>query len=180
MSSDKVQITEHIQGAVQAPDGEIQYYTKTINNKHNPYLQRSLLDKDNGIEYKEIECNGQRILITTLDLEQALKLEYRALIIKLLCIIDLVGNLLIIFNYYYSNVYRILVSIISLSGFIATTTYNKYGLILYLIYQYLQTISKIIILGFYIIATIVPQVLIDLNKKGFSITFPIHANIGIF
>jgi hypothetical protein len=180
MSSKSIQIYEQSQGAVQAPDGEIQYYTKPINNKYNPYLQRSIIEEETGVRYQELECNGQKILIATSDLKRALELECRATIIRLLCLIDFVMNLLIGFNSYYPGISSILVSMISLSGFIAATTYNKSGLILYLFYQYLQTCSKIIILGFYIIITIIPQVLIDLNKKGFNLVMPTPANIGFF
>ena len=51
-------------GVVQSPDGELQYYTTEINNKHNPYLHRSPLDEENGIEYLEVECNREIILIS--------------------------------------------------------------------------------------------------------------------
>jgi hypothetical protein len=179
MSGKKIQIARPVQGVIESPDGEIQYYTESI-NKHNPYIQRSIIDEENGIEYQEIECNGQRILIAASDLKRALELECKSTVIRLLCLIDFVMNLLIVFYSYYPEICSILISLISLSGYIATTTYNKSGLILYLLYQYLQTISKIIVLGFYIIATISPQVLIDLNRKGFDLTMPLPSNIGFF
>ena len=29
-------------GVIQSPNGEIQYYTKSIDNKHNPYVNKSI------------------------------------------------------------------------------------------------------------------------------------------
>ena len=176
--SNNIQVSEQLQGAVQAPNGEIQYYTKII-NKYNPYLQQSIIEEETGVRYQELEYNGQKFLISISDLKLAAELEDKTNIIRLLCLIDFIMNLLIGFTSYYpvTALYSILIFMISLTGFIAITTYNRSGLILYLFYQYLQTCSKIIILGFYIIATIIPQVLIDLDKKGFNLVMPIPANI---
>lgn len=177
--TDKKENTEPTDGVVQAPDGEIQYFTKSL-NKHNPYIHQSSNHEENNIEYREIECNGQRILIAAGDLEKALEIECRATGIKLLCILDFVINLLVIFNSYNPGLYCIIVSLVSLYGFIVTATYNKNGLILYLIYQYFQTIIKLMTIGFYIMIYINHQILIDLNKNNFTIASPSLLTFGFY
>ena len=143
-------------GVIQSPNGEIQYYTKSIDNKHNPYTKKNLdntidtkSDKDN-IEYAEVACNGTIIVMPVTDINSALILESRACIIRCFCIFDLVINIYIALNCYYASLFSVLITTVSLMGYTSTITYNKKGLILYLSYHYFKTISKIMLLTMYI------------------------------
>ena len=144
-------------GVIQCPDGEIQYYTESINNKHNPYLHQSSLDEENGIEYGEIICNGERIIISINDLNKALILEYKANIVRILCLLDFFMNILVTSNIDNVIIASGIVSIISLYGYFSTFIYDRTGIIMYLIYQYLQSISKLTYSGFFIVSSISPS-----------------------
>lgn len=171
--------TDPVHGVVQVPGGEIQYFTKSL-HKHNPYIHQSSNHEENEREYRVIECNGRRVLIATRDIERALEIECRVTGIKLLCIFDFIINLLVGFTYYIPVLYCIIVSFISLYGFIAAARYNKRGLILYLIYQYLQTTIKLAILSFYCVIYINHQILINLNKNNYNIASPTLMTIWFY
>ena len=139
------------QGVIMSPNGELQYFSRTnIKNKNNPYLNISPVDEENGIEYTEIICNGERIIVSVDSLNQAIYLEWNATIVRVLCLIDFIMNIFISFDTNYIVLYNFIVSIISLSGYFSTLSYNKYGLVCYLIYQYIQSICKITLIGIYI------------------------------
>ena len=143
-------------GVIQSPGGEIQYYTKSINNKHNPYLHQSSLDEENGIEYGEIICNGETILIPIEDLNRALNLEYKAIIVRLLCLLDFFMNIMVTSNVINVVLASAIVATISLYGYFSTFRYDRGGIIMYLIYQYIQSLSKLTYSGFFIAYSISP------------------------
>ena len=194
MVEEKVQIGEHLAGVVQSPDGEIQYYTTpTIKNKHNPYLQKSILQDEesgveSGVEYREVECNGDRIIILAQDIDRALQLECNAMVIRFICLLDFIINVFFILNTYYVrgffifNTYYVtgfFIAIISMCGYFSTITYNRRGLIGYLIYKYLQSIGKLILLTMYITAATSQQFRITLQKENIQNLNPTPENIII-
>ena len=149
-------------GVIQSPDGEIQYYTKSI-NKHNPYTKKNVdiksyinsdINSDSSVEYAEIDCNGTIIVMPISDINNAFLLEYKAKIVIYLCLFDFVINIYISFSCYYTSLFSTLIATISLMGYSSSITYNRKGLILYLMYHYLQSISKIAICIMYILYTI--------------------------
>jgi len=174
MSRENVQNMETSCGVVQSPNGEIQYYTTpTIKNKHNPYLQKSILqDEESGVE-----CNGDRIIILAQDIDRALQLEYNAMVIRFICLLDFIINVFFIFNTYY--VTGFFIAIISMCGYFSTITYNRRGLIGYLIYKYLQSIGKLTLLTMYITAATSHQFRITLQKENIQILNPTPKNIII-
>ena len=151
-------------GVIQSPNGEIQYYTKSIDNKHNPYVNKSIKENkdpdfksdsnsnlnDSNVEYAEVACNGTIVIMPISDINNALLLERKAIIVRYFCLFDLVINIYISLSCYYASLFSTLIATISLMGYTSTITYNKKGLILYLMYHYLQSISKIAIFTMYI------------------------------
>lgn len=152
MSETKIHIPKLVSGVVQSPNGDIQYYTTTqIKNKHNPYLHKSILqDEDQLQEYRDVESNGERITILAEDINKALQLECNALVVRFMCLVDFIINIFFIINSYY--ILGFFVALISMSGYCSTITYNRQGLIGYLIYQYIQSISKLAFATLYIIS----------------------------
>jgi hypothetical protein len=179
MSGEKVHILQSTHGVVQSPDGEIQYFTNSINNKHNPYLSKSIVDEENGIEYSEIECNGDRILISTANLNRALHLECKATIVRFLCLVDFFMNLFVTSNTDMVILYSGIIATISLYGYFSTFTYSKPGLVLYLIYQYTQIIAKLTYAGFFIAASISVQLKNQLIREKIRVIPPTPSNITI-
>ena len=140
---------QQLHSVVESPDGEIQYCKPISINKNNPYRNVPLdnLSQNNT----QVECDGNTIYIPTNVLDSAIKLQYKAQLVRLLCLLDFFINIFISLTTYYGTFFRILISIISITGYYSTFTYNKSGLISYLIYQYVQTIYKIVYLIFYIL-----------------------------
>jgi len=178
MSGDKVQIEEPpSNGVIQSPDGEIQYYTKSIKNKNNPYLKQYVLhDEESNTnsnfnsDYSEIECNGEIIIISTNNLNRAINLECKANIVRFLCLIDFFINFFASMTTYYMTTTSIIVASISICGYYSTFIYSRVGLISYLIYQYMQSIGKITVLSIYIAAAISSEFRENLkNNKVLSI-----------
>ena len=177
MSGEKIHILDPTHGIVQLPDGELQYYTTQINNKHNPYLHRSSLDEENGIEYREVECNTERILISASDLDRALQLECKARLVRFLCSMDFLMNLFVAYNTYNAAISSSIIAIISLYGYFATLTYNKSGLVFYLIYQYILTLTKLAYAAFFIAASISTQLKNQLIREKLRVIPPTPLNI---
>lgn len=136
-------------GVVQLPNGELQYFATEIKDRNNPYLQHQI-DEENGIEYSEIECNGERMIIPSANIQYAIALEWRASTIRLLCLLDMFLNTAIGFTRDWEALYSIFCISVALSGYISTITYSRSGLLFYLIYQYIQTVSKVTITTYYI------------------------------
>ena len=65
-------------------------------------------------------------------------------------------------------------------GYHSTLTYNKKGLVLYLTYQYLQSISKLVFLGIYIASLVSPEFNQSLPRNQILLLYPTTANIIIF
>jgi hypothetical protein len=135
--------------AVELPDGEIQYCKPISINRNNPYLSQPLND-DNTQDYREVECNGEIITIRTDTLTNALNLQCKGQVVRFLCLLDFVMNVLIAMSTYYGSLYSAIVAGISLVGYYSTFTFSRKGLITYLLYQYVQTLCKFTVLGLYI------------------------------
>lgn len=134
--------------------------------KRNPYLS---YNRDEGvmessrIPNEENDMFGETIVVRTNDnrtlvltrrvLERAIKLQRYSCSIKLLCIVDFVMNFLYL---YVGYAFAILFMICSIGGYISTYTYNRRWLLLYLIYQYFQVISRFVIFIVMIILASVP------------------------
>lgn len=140
---------QQLHSVIESPDGEIQYCKPISINKNNPYRNAPLdnISQNNT----QVECDGNTIYIPNNVLDSAIRLQYKAQLVRLLCLIDFTMNLIISLSTYYGAFFSMIISIVSITGYYSTFTYNRSGLIAYLIYQYLQTISKIIILIFYIL-----------------------------
>ena len=173
MTRETVQILEPTHGAIQSPNGELQYYTiNAIKNKNNPYLHQSALDEEMGTEYSEVECNGERIFISNTTLQQATNLEWNASIVRFLCLFDFMMNMFITLDTPYSVLYNCITSFVSISGYFSTITYSRSGLICYLLYQYTQSLSKLSLISLYIIATNSPQFYNELIKNEVHLIMP--------
>lgn len=140
---------QQLHSVVESPDGEIQYCKPISINKNNPYRNVPLdnLSQNNT----QVECDGNIIYIPTNVLDSAIKLQYKAQLVRLLCLIDFTMNLIVSLSTYYGAFFSMIISVISITGYYSTFTYSRSGLISYLVYQYLQTITKIITLIFYIL-----------------------------
>lgn len=140
---------QQLHSVVESPDGEIQYCKPISINKNNPYRNVPLdnLSQNNT----QVECDGNTIYIPTNVLDSAIKLQYKAQLVRLLCLIDFTMNLIVSLSTYYGAFFSMIISVISITGYYSTFTYSRSGLISYLVYQYLQTITKIITLIFYIL-----------------------------
>lgn len=140
---------QQLHSVVESPDGEIQYCKPISINKNNPYRDVPLdnLSQNNT----QVECDGNTIYIPTNVLDSAIKLQYKAQLVRLLCLIDFTMNLIVSLSTYYGAFFSMIISVISITGYYSTFTYSRSGLISYLVYQYLQTITKIITLIFYIL-----------------------------
>ena len=112
---------------IESPDGKIQYCKPILISAIEYNQNNDIIKKD---------CNRYSI-----------NLEYQTHLVRLLCLCDLITGILIS---YYNIPFSILISIISLNGFFSTYTYNQSGLFSYLIFQYIQTIYKIMCLLCYI------------------------------
>jgi len=135
--------------AVELPDGEIQYCKPVSINRNNPYLAQPL-NVDNTQDYREVECNGETITIHIDNLTHALNLQCKAHIVRFLCLVDFIMNIIIAISTYYGSFYSMIVACISLVGYYSTFTFSRKGLITYLLYQYIQSLCKLIVLGLYI------------------------------
>lgn len=133
---------------IQSPDGEIQYCQPISINKNNPYLQHQNNQYSNN--FRQIETDGRIISISTETARYAINLQNKALIVRYLCLLDFFINIITLFNFYYTSVYCLIFSIISLLGFYSTYTFNRNGLTGYLIYQYIQTVYKLVAFTLYV------------------------------
>lgn len=172
-------VPEQTDGVIQSPDGEIHYYSQ-IKNKHNPYIQNLPLDEESNIEYIEIMCNGDTMLISVTDINNAIKLECKASVVRFLCLFDFIINIFISFSTYYMSLFSPFIAGISLLGYYSTITYNRKGLVLYLIYQYIQSISKIVLLTIYSVAATSPEFKQILEDEHIKILDPTITNILLF
>jgi len=130
------------------PDGEIQYCKPVSINRHNPYLEQPF--NDDHQDYREVVCNGEIIIIPATSLANAVNLQYKAQLVRFLCFLDFIINIFISISAYYGSIYCMIVALISLVGYYSTLTFSRKGLITYLLYQYIQTTCKLIVLGVYI------------------------------
>jgi len=145
-----------VNGVIQSPGGEIQFYTeptKKIKNKNNPYLKHNILhaeeDNNNSIE---VIYNGNTIIISRNRFNKAINLECKAIVVRYFCMIDFVTNIFYIPTNNYLAVSSSLFALISLAGIYSTCTYNRLGILTYLIYQYTLCIAKITTVSIYIVA----------------------------
>ena len=179
MSEKQIPISKPLSGVVLAPYGDLQYYTTSqIKNKNNPYLHKSILnDEESGQEYREIELDGEYITILGDDINNAIQLECNAILIRFLCLADFIINIFFIINSYY--IFGFFVAIISMSGYFSTITYNKQGLIGYIIYQYFQSICKFGLTTFYIVsfATHKYKYIIQLEEEYYIVLNPTRQKI---
>lgn len=146
--TNNLESTPQLHSVIESPDGEIQYCKPISINKNNPYINTPLNNSNNT----QVECDGNIIYIPTNVIHSAVRLQRKAIFVRFFCLLDFVINIFISFTTYYTSFFSIFISIISITGYYSTFTYNKRGLIYYLIYQYLLTIYKIVYIIFYILA----------------------------
>lgn len=151
MSNNQTEVVTLHHNVIEQPDGEIQYCNPVSINKHNPYISQPI-NNDNSQDYREVEYNGEIIMIHATALTNALNLQYKAQLVRFMCFLDFMINLVIALTTYYAPLYSFSIAIISLIGYYSTFTYSRTELITYLVYQYCHSLFKLIILGFYIAA----------------------------
>lgn len=173
--NNNLESTPQLPSVIESPDGEIQYCKPISINKNNPYRNTPL---DNSNNNTQVECDGNIIYIPTNVIQNAVKLQYKAIFVRFFCLVDFIINMFISFTTYYGTLFSILISIISITGYYSTFTYNKSGLISYLIYQYIQTIYKIVYLIFYILAACNIRT-INIKNNDIIMSFSIHNTIII-
>ena len=142
-----------VHSVLTSPGGELHYCKPIPINRYNPYLTN--YHPGNNVEdatYRDIECNGEIISIPAEEVERALVLHWRASLVRLLCLIDFAVNIVWTIHSYYGAIYSLWIAFFSLVGFYSTFVYSRGGLLGYLLYQYLQSIAKIMILSLYISA----------------------------
>ena len=186
MSGEKVQLDPlSSDGVVQSPDGSMQYYTSNpIKNKHNPYLYQNVLpdieaNDTSNCNYREVQFNGETILISESDLTRAIKLEWNATIVRFLCLLDFCINLFAAFSTYYIPMTSVIIAIISITGYHSTYTYSRFGLVSYLVYRYISAKLYIIFLGIYIAAAASSEFNEQLKNNSVIIINPTSGNIVI-
>lgn len=163
-------------GVIQSPDGALQYYTKSIDNRHNPYLCKSTdvsanreTSVDNNTEYADVVSNETIIIMPISDINNAVVLERQAGIVRFICIFDLIINIYIALSSYYMMLFSTIIATVSLMGYSSTITYNQKGLVLYLVYQYIQTIGKLMALTMYMLYSILPEYKTLLRNDGIEL-----------
>ena len=171
--TNNLESTPQLPSVIESPDGEIQYCKPISINKNNPYRNTPL---DNSNNNTQVECDGNTIYIPTNVIQNAVRLQRKAIFVRLFCLFDFVINIFISFATYYTSFFSIFISIISITGYYSTFTYNKRGLISYLIYQYIQTIYKIVYLIFYILTAYNIRS-IYLKNTGIILSFSIENTI---
>ena len=62
-----------------------------------------------------------------------------------------------------------IIATVSLMGYSSTITYNQKGLVLYLVYQYIQTIGKLMALTMYMLYSILPEYKTLLRNDGIEL-----------
>lgn len=80
-------------------------------------------------------------------LNKAIEIEKKLFIIKLICLFDYIANLCYFLDGYK---YGLIISGVSLTGYISTVYHKKYLFLFYLTYQYLLCSSKFIAICFFI------------------------------
>jgi len=170
--TNNLESTPQLHSVIESPDGEIQYCKPISINKNNPYINTPLNNSNNT----QVECDGNIIYIPTNVIHNAVRLQRKAIIVRFFCLLDFVINIFISFTTYYTSFFSIFISIISITGYYSTFTYNKCGLIYYLIYQYLLTIYKIVYIIFYILAAYNIRC-IYLNNTDIILSFSIDNTI---
>lgn len=170
--TNNLESTPQLPSVIESPDGEIQYCKPISINKNNPY-RNTPLDNSNNTQ---VECDGNIIYIPTNVIQNAVRLQRKAIFVRLFCLFDFVINIFISFATYYTSFFSIFISIISITGYYSTFTYNKRGLISYLIYQYIQAIYKIVYLIFYILTAYNIRS-IYLKNTGIILSFSIENTI---
>lgn len=175
MSQVKLKTVNSLSGIIKSPDGDLQYFTyPQIKNINNPYLNKSILhDEETGTENREVLC----IILFTRDIEKALQLECTATVVRFICLLDFIINIFIIINTHY--ILGFFIALISMSGYISTIIFNRHTLIFYLFYQYIQNISKFILMIIYIIARSSYSFRIKLQRENIIILNPSSENIII-
>tara|TARA_Y100000389_G_scaffold35203_1_gene29941 strand:- start:98 stop:730 length:633 start_codon:yes stop_codon:yes gene_type:complete len=122
--------------------------------QHNPYIFNSKfieLSENNTSSLKTIKLQDSIYLhIPDNLLYKANMIEQKLLLIKLICLFDYILNLCYFLNGYK---YGLIISGISLTGYISTVYHKKYLFLLYLGYQYMLCFSKFLATTFFIILT---------------------------
>lgn len=141
MNEHKITIPPLKNGVIQSPDGEVQYFTKIL-DKNNPYLKQDKLIQNNQLagEIIELEYLDETIRITQTHYENAILLENKAIMVRIICLVDLFTNIFTL-QHINSNLVFILM-VICWMAYYSTYMYNRGGLILFLLYLYLQLFIK--------------------------------------
>lgn len=125
-----------------------------IVNKNNPYIKDSNLKKY-GIKYissvstpVKYRCNEIPVYISNHNYNLSQQLEEEANCVKCLTLVDFISNIsYTIYGFYFP----ILLCVISCCGYTGATTFNTKKIFCYLIYCYIQLLSKIYILSYLIV-----------------------------
>lgn len=125
-------------------------YDDTDISPNNPYVFNSNFNNLNGNNnnIKTIKIQDSVYLhIPDKLLYKAIAIEHKLFAIKLICLFDYVINLCFFMNGYK---YGLIISGISLTGYLSTVYHKKYLFLFYLLYQYLLCFSKFTTVLFFI------------------------------
>ena len=112
--------------AIQSPGGEIHYCKDNSNENSN----------ENSEKYD----SNNIILIVTSNSE----INNYARVVRIICVCDIFKNYLFFINSEDINIFYISCTLISISGYISTYNNNKYGIIIYITYNYINLFIKLI------------------------------------
>ena len=112
--------------AIQSPGGEIHYCRDN--------------SKDNSEKNDNSNYINSGILIITFNSE----INNYARIVRIICICDIFKNYIFFINSGGQNIYYIGCTLISISGYISTYNNNRYGIIIYITYNYVNLFINLI------------------------------------
>ena len=146
----KFSINQDLESVIESPDGSLSYLKPEnphIYNKYNPYINLNNNNNNNNYlessNYSEIVFNNNLIPINSEFINLAIEIEYLSFYARIITMLDYFTNLIIFFLNYYYSFYNLFLLVISFIGYISTYTFDKKGLLIYLLYQYFQSLIKI-------------------------------------
>ena len=132
---------------IESPDGHIQL--GTFNNNNDDLNKKHIIHISNNFNNLNNLNNINNITNNLL----LIQIRNKAILVRFICLLDFSFHfiLLTFSNYYPIN---FIIIIISFAGFESTYTYNINSIILYLLYQYIQTCFKLFMLTCWFAATL--------------------------
>jgi hypothetical protein len=130
---------------IESPDGQIQIGSlKDVDIIDNKNIQEHNIQEHNIQISNQIENDGVLYI----------QIRNKALLVRFFCLMDFSFHFILIS---FANIYPLnfIVIIASYAGFESTYTYNKNSIILYLLYQYIQTCFKLFLFTCWLISILI-------------------------